>query len=87
MIPIIPSILRIRLFLWLGKWLRRPLPAARRLLPLLPLAGLFLVSSSCESSAPLMPIVDVTPLGEGLQVIGYAIVGAAVLGVLGKLIK
>jgi hypothetical protein len=31
--------------------------------------------------------VDVSPLGDGLKVIGYAVVGAAVLGVLGKLVK
>jgi hypothetical protein len=32
-------------------------------------------------------MVDTTPLGDGLKVIGYALVGAAVLGVLGKLVK
>jgi hypothetical protein len=32
-------------------------------------------------------MVDTTPLGDGLKVIGYAIIGAAVLAVLGKLVK
>ena len=32
-------------------------------------------------------MVDLSPLGDGLKVIGFAMVGAAVLGVLGKLVK
>jgi hypothetical protein len=31
--------------------------------------------------------VDTEPLGLGLKVIGYSVVAAAVLGVLGKLVK
>lgn len=44
-----------------------------------------LACASCTEQAP--PVVDTEPLGEGLKVIGYAVVGAAVLAVLGKLIK
>ena len=32
-------------------------------------------------------MVDITPLGDGLKVIGYAVLGVGVLGVLGKLVK
>ena len=42
------------------------------------------VSCSEETSSPL---VDVTPLGDGLRVLAYAVVGLGVLGVLGKLVK
>jgi hypothetical protein len=58
---------------------------AGRSLLLLPLIGCVLACVSCQDQGP--PIVDVSPLGEGLKVIGYAVVGAAVLGVLGKLVK
>lgn len=42
------------------------------------------VSCSEETSSPL---VDVTPLGDGLRVLAYAVVGLGVLGVLGKIVK
>jgi hypothetical protein len=32
-------------------------------------------------------LVDTTPLGDGLKVIAYAVLGVGVLGVLGKLVK
>lgn len=87
MIPTIPLILRVRLFRHPMAWLRRNLPGARKLM-LLPVASVFLTCASCESSSSSsVPLVDTAPLGQGLQVIGYAIVGAAVLVVLGKLIK
>ena len=47
-----------------------------------PIIGCALACISCQD--PSQPIVDVSPLGDGLKVIGYALVGAAVLGVLGK---
>lgn len=47
--------------------------------------GCLLACVSCQEQGA--PIVDVSPLGDGLKVIGYAVVGAAVLGVLGKLVK
>jgi hypothetical protein len=47
--------------------------------------GCLLACVSCQDQGA--PIVDVSPLGDGLKVIGYAVVGAAVLGVLGKLVK
>lgn len=52
---------------------------------LLPLVICSVVCASCTDQGP--PMVDTTPLGDGLKVIGYAIIGAAVLGVLGKLVK
>ena len=58
---------------------------AGRSLLLAPIIGCVLACISCQDSGP--PIVDVSPLGDGLKVIGYAVVGAAVLGVLGKLVK
>ena len=59
-------------------------PGLHRLLPFAAclLSCLFV---SCTEQTP--PMVDTTPVGEGLQVIGYAVIGAAVLGILGKLVK
>lgn len=54
-------------------------------LMILPIIVCALASVSCQEQGP--PMVDTTPLGDGLKVIGYAVVGAAVLGVLGKLVK
>jgi hypothetical protein len=60
---------------------------------LIPLAGLALVLafSSCESTAPPkpppVPVTDTRPVGEGLKVIGFALLGAAVVGVLGRMLK
>jgi hypothetical protein len=58
---------------------------AGRSMLLLPLVGCVLACVSCTEQGP--PMVDTTPLGDGLKVIGYAIIGAAVLAVLGKLVK
>jgi hypothetical protein len=61
----------------------------RRLL-LLPAAGLVMACASCaESDAPCIPTVPVTdtaPVGDGLKVIGYALLGAAVVAVLGRML-
>jgi len=51
----------------------------------LALVACVLACISCQDQGP--PIVDTQPLGDGLKVIAYAVVGAAVLGVLGKLVK
>ena len=45
-----------------------------------------LTGVSCTEDAS-SPLVDVTPLGDGLRVLAYAVVGLGVLGVLGKLVK
>jgi len=53
---------------------------------ILPIIACVLTCVSCtdETSSPL---VDVTPLGDGLRVIAYAVIGVGVLGVLGKLVN
>lgn len=66
--------------------------AAHRLkkLLLLPVVGVFLSLSSCKEDAPTPPaayVTDTVPLGEGLKVIAYAVLGVGVLSVLGKLVK
>jgi hypothetical protein len=48
---------------------------------IIPVIACVLTCVSCTDETS-SPIVDVTPLGDGLKVIGYAVVGAAVLGVL-----
>lgn len=40
---------------------------------------------SCNDQS--VPIVDTEPLGQGLKVIAYAVLGVGVLGVLSKLVK
>ena len=51
---------------------------------LLVLLGALLLASCASSPAP--PVPDFAPVGEGLKVIGYALVAAAVLFVLSKFI-
>ena len=55
------------------------------------LAGTSLAFTSCnEEVAPPAPppiITDVTPVGDGLSVIGLALIAAAVVLVLGKLLR
>ena len=68
------------------------LPATHRLrtLLLLPVAGVFLALSSCEDESSAPPpqfIVQTEPVGNGLAVIGFAMVGAAVVIVLGRLLR
>jgi hypothetical protein len=60
---------------------------------LLPLAGCFMALSSCSEAspkpAPPLPPVTVTdtaPVGDGLKVIGFAMLGAAVVVVLGRML-
>jgi hypothetical protein len=67
---------------------RRPL---RKLL-LLPLTAtaLAFAGTSCSAAASLEPrpiVTDTTPVGNGLKVIGYALLGSAVVMVLGSMIK
>ena len=57
---------------------------------LIPAAGLALACSSCaESKSDATPpiITDTAPVGDGLKVIGYAVVAFGVLGVLGRMLK
>ena len=53
---------------------------------ILPIITCALACVSCTDDAS-SPLVDVTPLGEGLRVIAYAVLGVGVLGVLGRLVK
>ena len=70
-----------------------PRPARRhslKMLLLLPVAGLFMACASCSDSPskpPPPPVTDTTPVGEGLKVIGFAMLGAAVVCVLGRLLR
>jgi hypothetical protein len=61
---------------------------------LIPLAGLILALAlvSCSGGdsppkPPPVPVTDTRPVGEGLKLIGFAVLGAAVVTVLGKLIR
>jgi len=57
---------------------------------LLPVAGIFMACASCSESAPKpppVPVTDTKPVGEGLKVIGFAMLGAAVVVVLGRMLK
>lgn len=91
MIPIIPLIQRLRLFRSSIKCLRRQHPQPGKIL-LLPVTVAVLALSSCKDEditkhTPPITVTDTQPVGDGLKVIGFALVGAAVLGVLGKLVK
>ena len=70
---------------------RRPAAHSFKKLLLLPVAGVFLALSSCNEDeakhAPPVTVTDTQPVGEGLAVIGFAIVGAAVVIVLGRLLR
>lgn len=62
----------------------------RTALLLLPVVGIFLALSSCKEESPPPPptvVIDTEPVGSGLGVIGFALLGAAVVVVLGKLLK
>lgn len=70
---------------------RRRLPRHRPWL-LFPLAGLLLTCASCSQEAdppekPPVPVTDTRPVGDGLKVIGYALLGGAVVIVLGSMIR
>jgi hypothetical protein len=56
----------------------------------LSVAGIVLALCSCEeghSTPPPAPVTDTTPVGDGLKVIGFAMLGAAVVIVLGRLAR
>jgi hypothetical protein len=76
----------------------QPLLASSRRFPnrkwfLIPLAGfaLVLACASCSESStpkpPPVPVTDTRPVGDGLKVIGFAMLGAACVIVLGRLIR
>lgn len=86
-IPIIPLVLRFHCSL---TSLRRKRPVSGKVL-LLPLAA-FMALSSCNDEeakkpTPQVTVTDTEPVGAGLTVIGFAIVGAAVVVVLGRLLR
>jgi hypothetical protein len=60
----------------------------------LPLAGCFMALSSCSEAPPkptppppAITVTDTEPVGEGLKVIGFAMLGAAVVVVLGRMLR
>jgi len=65
-----------------------PCLSLKKLLPF-PAAGLFLMLCSCDSGSVAPPPVSINmdPVGSGLSVIGFALLAAAVVGVLGKMLK
>jgi hypothetical protein len=70
----------------------KPIKPIKPLKPLLllPVAGIFLACASCSDSTPKpppAPVTDTQPVGEGLKVIGFALLGAAVVGVLGRMLS
>lgn len=55
-----------------------------------PAAVLALAVSSCDTAPPKPappPVTDTRPVGEGLKVIGFAMLGAAVVAVLGRVLR
>ncbi len=68
-------------------------PSGRRVaksLFMLPVIGCVLACASCNGgdSLPGIEVVaDTQPIGAGLKVIGFALVGASVVVVIGRLIK
>ena len=61
-----------------------------RALLLIPLAGIALTLASCSGgglSSEASFVTDTQPVGDGLKVIGYALLGAAVVVVLGKMTR
>ena len=90
MIPIIPLILRFRLLRAPLTWLRRQRTHTGKVV-LLPIAAAVMALSSCNEEpakpAPHVTVTDTKPVGEGLTVIGFAIVGATVVVVLGRLLR
>ena len=66
---------------------------SRRLktLLLLPVLGCCIAVGACQddhpSKPPPVPVTDTRPVGKGLEVIGYAMLGAAVVVVLGRLLN
>ena len=57
---------------------------------LLPVIGCIMALASCEGDGSLPGIevtADTTPIGDGLKVIGYAILGTSVVIVIGRTLK
>ena len=56
---------------------------------LISLAALVLVLglASCSGGIAPPPVVDTEPIGAGLKLIGFALIGVAVVMVLGRLIR
>jgi hypothetical protein len=48
--------------------------------------GLALMLVSCKGGQP-PPMPDFTPVGDGLKTLGYAVLGAAVVLTLGRLLR
>ena len=54
----------------------------------LPVIGTLLTVSSCKDENPSPPpVTDITPVGDGLKVIGYALLGGAVVVALGRMAR
>ncbi len=89
MIPI-PSILRIRVLRSPLTWLRRKRNHTGKVV-LLPVAAAFMALNACNDDGAKQPpqiiVTDNKATGDGLAVIGFAIVGAAVVIVLGRLLR
>jgi hypothetical protein len=89
MIPI-PSILRIRVLRSPLTWLRRKRNHTGKVV-LLPVAAAFMALNACNDGEAKQPpqiiVQDNEKTGEGLAIIGFAIVGAAVVVVLGRLLR
>ena len=71
---------------------RHPATHRLRTLLLLPVAAACMALNSCNEEdapkpAPQVTVTDTEPVGAGLTVIGFAIVGAAVVVVLGRLLR
>lgn len=91
MIHIIPIIRLVRLLRKPIAWLRRRRPLAGNV-ALLPIAVACLALSACndkenQKTAPPVTVIETKPVGAGLTVIGFAIVGASVVVVLGRLLR
>ncbi len=70
---------------------RRATQRRWKLLPLSAAAALLTLSSCNDEDAvkppPAVTVTDTQPIGAGLTVVGFAIVGAAVVVVLGRLLR
>jgi hypothetical protein len=91
MIPIIPLILRIRFLNAPLIWLRRKRNQAGKVV-FLPVAAAFMALSSCNDESatkpvPQVTVTDTTPVGDGITVLAFAILGSAVVVVLGRLLR
>lgn len=61
----------------------RPVRAVKKPVTVLACGAAVLLLAACDgSSGP-----DMAPVGDGLQVIGFAVLGAAVVAVLGSLLR